>query len=291
MQERVLQYVARLVPYLTLAVVLATSFMAAKVTWALVSPMPSITVQKISTASVRNNNRKGQAQSQLHTRQLFGRFVKEEVKKEQPKVTGPVTETRLSFQLQGVFAASNDNGFAVIARSKGAKGEFFKINDNVFGQATLAQVLKDRVILNRNGRMEALKFDEGPTRGTSTIKVNKSVANAETKPRTNGRTLNMSGSVDSVIDSMREQARTDPAGLVRQMGLEATGQGYRVTRKARQLMAMGLKAGDMIISVNDMPVGDVSNDQLLVDQVLGSGEVKVEIQRGSRRFTIYPPMP
>ncbi len=289
MQELLIKYLQKAVPYLTVLVVIAVAYLGAKITWGIVEPMPTITVTPIKAVSVNTGSSKS-AMSPLPTRNLFGKFVVEEVKVVETPVVEDAPETRLSLQLQGVFASTGGEspGSAVIARSKGARGEYFKVGDNVFGQAKLAQVQTDRVILDRNGRMESLKFDEGPSvGGSSIIKRNEPVAN----PNANSRNLNFNGPVDTVISAMRTEAVNDPAGLVNRMGLEATGDGYRVTRRARQLMAMGLRAGDMIISVNDMAVGNIENDQLLVDQVLASGEIKVEIQRGSRRFTIYPPMP
>ncbi|MBD3646188.1 MAG: hypothetical protein HUJ31_01785 [Pseudomonadales bacterium] len=52
-----------------------------------------------------------------------------------------------------------------------------------------------------------------------------------------------------------------------------------------------MQQGDVILSVNGSPVGNVANDRGLVDQALAAGRVRVEIQRGSRRFFLTVPIP
>ena len=54
----------------------------------------------------------------------------------------------------------------------------------------------------------------------------------------------------------------------------------------------GLRPGDIVTAVNDNPVGNLAQDQALLNQILQSGgELKIAIQRGSRTFTIYQSIP
>jgi general secretion pathway protein C len=55
---------------------------------------------------------------------------------------------------------------------------------------------------------------------------------------------------------------------------------------------VGLRPGDIVTSVNDQPVGNIQSDQMLLNQVLQTGgELKIQIRRGSRSFTIYQSIP
>jgi general secretion pathway protein C len=47
-----------------------------------------------------------------------------------------------------------------------------------------------------------------------------------------------------------------------------------------------LLAGDLILSVNGRAVGDVQNDRSSLNNLLASGSVRIEVQRGERRFFV-----
>ena len=52
------------------------------------------------------------------------------------------------------------------------------------------------------------------------------------------------------------------------------------------LRQTGLQPGDVILSINGQPVGDVERDRLELDNVLAQGSARIEVQRGDRRFFI-----
>ena len=64
--------------------------------------------------------------------------------------------------------------------------------------------------------------------------------------------------------------------------------GYRVGDLASlpHLSQTGLLAGDLILSVNGRPVGDVQSDRSTFNNLLASGSVRIEVQRGERRFFV-----
>ena len=49
--------------------------------------------------------------------------------------------------------------------------------------------------------------------------------------------------------------------------------------------------GDVILSVNGQPVGNMSNDQALIDQVMAQKRVRVGVQRKQRKFYLTVPIP
>ena len=98
--------------------------------------------------------------------------------------------------------------------------------------------------------------------------------------------------VQGMVDYVTRRANEDPEGFVQEMGLEPTDGGYQVTRRARQLQMVGLRPGDVVTSVNDMQVGNIQTDQVMLNQILQTGgELKIQIRRGSRSFTIYQSIP
>ena len=57
------------------------------------------------------------------------------------------------------------------------------------------------------------------------------------------------------------------------------------------MLQAGLQEGDLILSVNGLPVGDIRNDAALLDETLAQSQVRVEIQRNDRRFFLSVPVP
>ncbi len=80
----------------------------------------------------------------------------------------------------------------------------------------------------------------------------------------------------------------NPAGALKQMGLEVAGNGsgYKVSNSGSMLTQLGLQPGDVILSVNGQTLGNLDDDQMLLEQVTNSGQARLEIQRGNRRFVV-----
>ena len=95
-----------------------------------------------------------------------------------------------------------------------------------------------------------------------------------------------------MAERVRERLKADPRAALGELGLtpvggEAAG-GYRLDRLSQSpyLRQTGLKPGDVILSINGQPVGDVGRDRLELDNVLAQGSARIEVQRGERRFFI-----
>ena len=90
---------------------------------------------------------------------------------------------------------------------------------------------------------------------------------------------------------------SNPEQAVREFGFEpvsqGTASGYRVGSNASNPMiaSAGLQPGDVVVSVNGMPVGVAMNDARLFDQVRSAGRARVEVERNGRRFFLTVPIP
>ncbi|MDZ7669180.1 MAG: PDZ domain-containing protein [Gammaproteobacteria bacterium] len=69
---------------------------------------------------------------------------------------------------------------------------------------------------------------------------------------------------------------------------EGAAEGYRIGDLAQSpyLSQTGLQPGDVILSVNGRPVGDLDQDRLELANVLAEGSARLEVQRGTRRFFV-----
>ena len=90
------------------------------------------------------------------------------------------------------------------------------------------------------------------------------------------------------VSLLRDEVANNPAGALKQLGLEtsANGSGYKISNSGSMLTQLGLQPGDIILSVNGQTLGNLDDDQMLLEQVTNSGQARLEIQRGNRRFVV-----
>jgi general secretion pathway protein C len=281
----------RFVPLMVKATALVCSIglahQAAEMTWDFIDPvfveLPKPEVIKSSGAntfqSTLNNGRV--ALADLH---LLGIADAEPDNTPQENVAAP--ETRLNFELKGILAGGEDGSSAIIAERGGA-GEYFKVGDLVFSRARLAGVNADHVLLNNRGSLEKLAFDEDAAgliqRGSKVSVPNK--PSQSSGNRFENRLKEIS-TPEEFVDFARSELLEDPQQALNNLGVEASGEGYRVTNKAGMLMGLGMQAGDVIVSINGQSLGNIEQDRGLIDQVYADGQARIEVQRGSRRFII-----
>jgi general secretion pathway protein C len=197
-------------------------------------------------------------------------------------------KTRLRLELLGVMAASQAEKSSAIIAPKGGAGENYRVGDVVQGRTKLAAVHQDKVILDSNGKLETLKFDL--TRKQSMRKSSKPTP-AQKKAASRGSLKDRFKKVRNASDAvtlLRDEVTNNPKGALKQLGLEtsANGEGYKVSSSGSMLTQLGLQPGDIILSVNGQTLGNLDDDQSLLEQVSNSGQARLEIQRGNRRFVV-----
>jgi general secretion pathway protein C len=216
-------------------------------------------------------------------------------------------ETRLKLTLEGVFQAETPEESAAIVSEAGKPGELFLVGGKMPGNAVLAEVHADRIVLRRNGVSETLRFSDVPTMLTANNRDEAPMAEsseaapeepvpdtsssepAETSPET---ASGDSAAIGNVVQSYRDRLQQDPVGTLNSLGVApvASGgaQGYRVDSLASSpyLAQTGLQPGDVVLSVNGRPVGDIQQDQAQIDNIVAQGSARLEVQRGSRRFFV-----
>lgn len=271
--------------------------------------------------AVSSNTRRVKAKSPVFKVSNLELFGKAEAESAPVVVDAP--ETKLNLELQGVFISEDDNASTAIVAEKNKTGELYQIGDRLPGNATLAGVFQDHVLLRRGTRMEKLMFSDSAfrspatnstrgitgattsasTRTTPSLEPFKNRSNLErirdrirkrtgqTEPRTSARPA-----VRESMEHYRQKLKNDPAGALSELGVtpvsESKSAGYRVGAEAQGLLKQsGLQPGDIILSVNGRPVGVAADDSALMDQVMASSRVRVEVKRGTRRFFLTVPVP
>ena len=226
-------------------------------------------------------------------------------------------ETNLNLELQGVFKSDiPENSTAIVAESN-KSGELFRIGDRLPGNAILDAVFADHILIRRGAKLEKLLFSDSKIRqqfagsanrrassanqpsvnnggSTRLQQVRQRIAERKTNARSNPQNQSPS-KMREYVSGLQEKISKDPSGLLTELGVSAvqsgSNKGYRIGSEASQqaLAQAGLKSGDVVLSVNGQPVGNILSDQSLINQAMNSPRVRVEVQRNDRRFFVTVP--
>src|SRR5262245_29062223 len=205
----------------------------------------------------------------------------------------PVTLT-----LEGVFESSHRDASMAIVSVDGAPGELFAIGGELSGNVRLAEVHGDYVVTRRGARTERVCFAK-PTDNASLAQSEPAeiataddavvdLAQAESEPV---QPQNWGAvSEEEKIAQFAEKFRGNPGGTLSELGLapaNVSGEtGYRVDQQTPYFRQAGLRPGDVLVSVNGLPVGDPGADEMEIATVLARGSTQVEVVRDGARTAI-----
>ncbi len=188
-------------------------------------------------------------------------------------------DTALQLKLDGVFVSNNrDQSSAIISDQGQGIGKLYRVGQQVSGGATLSAVYVDRVLLQRNGIDEVLRF----------IKTNLLGGDAPVTPVASATNKNNPQAREMLTQAIG-RLESEPDAYLSEMGLTTKrGQGYEITDNAPSHLrsSLGLKAGDKLLRLNGQPLGNPQLDKDLLQQVQQTGHARIDIQRGSQTLTI-----
>lgn len=308
------QYNKILVTLVSVAIVVLLSLSLANVALLIFEEVEAAPTTSSDSTQTSTSNTQPKKNYGLAALDLFGSVAEIE----QPKVVD-APKTKLNLDLQGVFIAEDVSESTAIVAQKGKSGELYRIGDKLPGNATLHEVLDDHVLIKRGARIEKLSFLDSPLAGQfqsvsspsntepatpsntpsarlqqvreRISKRSQEASDARLKRQQQGSTLK------SQIAAYQQRLDTEPEAVLSDLGLSAVSageaSGYKIGSEVSQaiLRQSGLKQGDVIMSINGKPVGNVSSDKELVNQAVAGKRVRVEVQRDTRRFFVTVPIP
>lgn len=180
-------------------------------------------------------------------------------------------QTQMNLVLSGVFAANDPGkGLAIIGESAQSV-KVYSVGDAVRPGTKLHAVYMDRVILDRNGQLEALALPKHMAAG---VAINRPPA-----PAPGG----------GIAQSLRRVAETNPsafAEIIRPQPVFANGvqRGYRVYpgRNRQQFARLGLQPGDLVLAINGTPLDDPQRGTEIFNTMGTSDRVNVTIERNGQ---------
>jgi general secretion pathway protein C len=298
----VLSFANRLVEPAKILIIIGIAYSLATTGWYLVSGPTPLALGDDKPKAGRTGAKPALTVAEIAARNLFGQA------NDGPK--GPVNapDTHLRLTLEGVFQADKPEDSAAIVAEPNKPGELVLVGGKLPGNATLAEVHADRIVLRRGTVAETLRFIDQPPLLTQTNRDDMPIQESpdtvidEQPPESNNDVPeappetsadpNSSASLGSVVETYREKLQQDPAGTLNALGVapvsSSGAQGYRLDNIANSpyLAQTGLQPGDVVLSVNGKPVGDVQADQAEMANIIAQGSARLEVQRGSRRFFV-----
>lgn len=275
-------------------IVLGIAYTVAQATWSFVVG-PDAAPVRTSAVAPASSAREPVQIERLVAQHIFGKPVAEAERRSRDD-TETLRETRLALELVGVFVADDATSSSAVIARKGRPAELFSVGDRLPGNAKLAEVFSDRVVIARGGTRELLRFDRPEILVASSVPVTASVPGpsapgpGEAAPPA-GEARSARHSMRQVLTENRERFADDPRRALEELGVAVADDGapgYEVGALAAwpELGHTGLQQGDRILAVNGQAVGNLPTDRLDLDQLLALGRASLEVQRGERRFEV-----
>jgi len=212
---------------------------------------------------------------------LFGTAEAGRLVQTQPAPEAP--ETRLNLTLKGVYATGDARALAIIA-SGGRNEEFYKVGDSIPGGARLKAVYPDRVILERNGRLETLRLPKAKGKGIDITR---------TAIHSGAQTRSGTASGETGLQGLREQIVDDPEILGEMLEAKPARQGGRFVGYElfpgdddRLFRELGLEEGDIVVSVNGLRIDEPQKGFRALRSLADAKDIKLVLLRDGDRLTV-----
>lgn len=191
----------------------------------------------------------------------------------------------LNLVLNGVIA-SGAGGYALISVN-GQSQEPFAVGQTITDSAVLQAVYSDRVVISRNGALESLLLEGAdnsqPPQDMDAPATNRTASAATDIVRETGANHYM-----VARDQLAAQMRT-PDFLKQATLIPSSGGGFLVRQIQPNSLyeKLGLRAGDVIKSVNGQPINTAEDAIKLYQQMSSIGSVQMEVIRGGKSEALY----
>jgi general secretion pathway protein C len=284
----------------TLLVVVYLAYLLSKLVW-LVWPQPVSTPLTPSHYSAGSKASSTTSVQNIIEQFLFGKktVTNKTNTAQQNEVINNAPETRLSINLTGIVAVSNDDkaGIAII-ESQGRQVSYL-VEEVVQGtRAEVAQILPDRVILSVNGRFETLMLDgldfskkvsmpvlaarEAQDMGPQKIEQSELQINATADP-----------DVKVAIIETREELLSEPGKLfdyIRVSQAMSDGEliGYRLSpgKEPALFKQMGLQNNDLAVAINGYQLTDLQQAMAAINELRNTSDATITIERDGEQIDV-----
>jgi general secretion pathway protein C len=192
--------------------------------------------------------------------------------------------TRLQLELLGTVAGDGEYNYAIIEEKDKKKQRLFKVGDTV-GNATLARVMRNAVVLRVGDRDEILKMKKPEDRAPSRTERVPGRVPTGAETREPGAASPVEPGSQADVLNILTQARLSPHIS---MGSSGKPDGVAVSniRPGSVLQNIGLVNGDIIKEVNGKAISNPSDIVDAYKDLKPGATISVKIQRMGKQVTL-----
>jgi general secretion pathway protein C len=258
----------------------------AALTW-LLFPEPDLPVPDLPggvMVTVGAGEDSGRGYREIASWHLFGQLaVKAEKPKEKVEAPENVPETKLQMTLRGVYHTSDLKLARAIVAGRDSREGVYAVGDSLPGGVTLEEIEPRRIVLSRQGRFEALSFPEAKNPGGVQVSLSRrQPVGSSTEPT-------QSVDVVALAERYRKAVASDPTALadiaqVQPFIEQGTFRGFRLRpgRKRNLLRQLGLRSGDIVTSVNGVPLDSMSQAMDSLRMLGDASQIDLTVLRDGR---------
>lgn len=257
-------------------------------TSARVSSSPSVPVTKKAPAQVQRAEKNPLAvYNPIVERDLFDTKATVEVAPKTVDVEA-LEQTSLQLKLWGTVTGPPEEAYAVIEEGGKRDQNLFRVGDSI-QNATVKLILREKVILNVEGKDEVLEIEKTVGKGKA---PGRAVPGRSVAGRTPGQRP-VSVQKITLRRNQIDSAIQDVSQLMNQVNIrphfyQGQPDGMMLSRiKPNSLfMRMGLRNGDVITGVNGRDISSVDDALGFYENLKSADNVKLNLKRGGRQRTI-----
>ncbi len=212
----------------------------------------------------------------ISDRNLFKTNAKGDIKTNAIDVD-TLKQTDLNLKLWGTVTGLKDKTYAVIEESKTRKQNLYRVGDTI-QNATVKLVLREKVVLNVDGKDEILEIEKVKTRSRYTPTVQPDRRSRKIRPQ---RITLRRAQIENALEDVNK--------LLTQVNIrphytDGKPDGLLLTRiKPRSIfLRMGLRNGDVITGVNESPLQSVDDALKFYESLRSTDNVTLQLKRRGR---------
>lgn len=273
----------RIIILVQVALVLMLAATLAQLTWKLI-PLParSLAPPPVAFGGAAARGDRGPGTGATWDIARWHLFGEKPVGREIPAVES-LPETQLNLTLSGVVASGGATGGGAIIAAPGGSEAFYAINAQLPGGAILKEVHPDRVVLERNGRLETLRL---PRDGLGNLGGAAPATEAPAAPPSRAARTGAEAPPPANLREFRDRVLSDPqsaGNLVQINPKSADGRfvGYELQpgQDAGLFARAGLAPGDIVTSVNGVRLDSPAKALSLLRGLSTAEEIRLEVER------------
>lgn len=181
-------------------------------------------------------------------------------------------ETHLKLTLHGVLASTTLQRSRALIEGPGGKEKSYALGDTIEPGVTLTRILPDRVLIKRDGHFETLKLARAPAIAVQTAPP---ASHATDLAAVRRKLLHQPSKISRFVQ-------------MRPVYLHGNLLGWRVFPGSHRNLfrAVGLKPGDLVTSVNGIPLDSPSHGIKAMNALKQASQVTLTVNRGGRTHSL-----